>query len=841
MAEFVQTLRALKVWACDPSLNDLSRLTGIPTSTLADALSSGRRRLPPLATVRAVAQACRAGDADLERWEKAWRALRQTDGRPPQERLGPEGPTGMPEPSGFVPRQLPPDIHGFCGRTAALAALDSTLRHAGRTAPGAIPISVVTGTAGVGKTALAVHWAHTVAERFPDGQLYVNLRGHSMDPALTPTQALALLLQSLGVPWERVPVDAELQVGLYRSLMAGRRTLVLLDNAIDVAQVRPLLPSSPGCHVLITSRDALTGLVAREGARRSLLDVLEPQEATALLRNDIGAERSAAEEDSVTELARLCVHLPLALRIVAANLANHPGRRIAQYVSELEESGLLAGLQVTGDPETAVAAAFDLSYTALSADARHMFRVLALVPGHDITREAAAVLAGITVPEASRTLQGLTTAHLLEEHEPGRYRRHDLLSLYAHQRAQAEQSQESRDASVERLLAWYTRSATTAAEAAYPSFFRLPSENTALPNQEVLFGSAREARTWLTAELPNLVAAVSHAAAHGPYRMAWRLADALRAHFALQRRDPDWVNAARAALGAAQRDDQAVGEAAMRLTLGTALAAVEQDQAAVDQYSAAARLYAQQGDTAGHAAAENNIGHSLRRLGRLEDAARHFQTSVELVSDPVIQENLALVNRDLGRMDEALSWGRRAVASAEAEDSHDAYSGALAVLASIENRLGRPEDGQSHALAALHVARSNGDRVGEADALARVAEAHIALNQSAEALRHARQAWDLLQDGSIRGSDEQTPLAIVQAYVGAAAPDEAIALAEHVLTEYRHSGHRLAAARTQVLLGKALAAQSASAAATQWEQALEVMIEAGAADANEVQALLHAG
>ncbi|SNT56289.1 Tetratricopeptide repeat-containing protein [Actinacidiphila glaucinigra] len=843
-AEFVQALKALKVWAGDPSLQVLSRRTKIPTSTLADALNPGRRRLPPLDTVRSVASACGAAGADLERWEKAWRGLRQTDGR----RLEAEGEpvrnsalTAWSETGGYLPRQLPPDANGFYGRTAALSALDATLRDAGQTALSAIPIAIVTGSAGVGKTALAVHWAHAVAKRFPDGQLYVNLRGHSMDPALTATQALSLLLQSLGVPPERIPVDPELQAGMYRSLLAGRRMLVLLDNAVDVAQARPLLPSSPGCHVVITSRDALTGLVAREGARRCILDVLEPQEATVLLRNLIGAERADAEEDSVAELGRLCVHLPLALRIVGANLANHPSRDIAHYVSELKESDLLSGLEVEGDPEMAVAAAFDLSYMALSSAARHMFRLLALVSGPDISREAAAVLAGIPVLEASRILQGLASAHLLEEHEPSRYRRHDLLSLYAHQRVQAEETPEDRDCALERVLAWYVSRINVAADVAYPTFRRLTMQASEPVREKASFQfrNEREALVWLSTELPNLVAAVNHAAAHKPHhRRACHLADALRGYFTLHRRDADWVVAVRSTLAAAHDDGRSIEQAAMHLCLGTALGAIDDDRSALEEYTLAAHIYAELGDVQGHSVAENNMGNCHLKFGQLKDAARHFHLSVQLADDPITQVNLALVNRDIGRLSEALSWAERAAASAEAIGDHEAYRCALTVLSSIETRLGRPESAHLHATAVLNAGRSIGNRATEADALAKVAAACIQLDRPTEALGHALQALELIRDGVARTGDEQALISIVHAHLVAAPLSDTIALAERVLAEFQERGFRLAAARTQVLLGRALTGQDASAAAEHWEHALAVMIDVGAADAEEVRALL---
>ena len=324
------------------------------------------------------------------------------------------------------PGQLPPDQAGFTGRSEYLDRLDELLANGT-----AVVISAIAGTAGVGKTALAVHWAHRVRDRFPDGQLYVNLRGYAPGPAMRPIDALAGFLAALDVPPERVPADVDQATALYRTLLADRRMLVLLDNAAGADQVRPLLPGARGCLVLVTSLDRLGGLVAREGAHASTLDVLTSGEARTLLAGVIGADRVAAEPDAAAELARLCAHLPLALRIAAANLGEYPDRRIADHVDALRADDRLSALAVAGDDDTAVRAAFDLSYAALPARARLLFGRLGLVPGTDVTPAAAAALTGGTVDDVVSTVDTLVAAHLLTEAAPGRYTNHDLLRRYA--------------------------------------------------------------------------------------------------------------------------------------------------------------------------------------------------------------------------------------------------------------------------------------------------------------------------------------------------------------------------------------------------------------------------
>jgi hypothetical protein len=363
---------------------------------------------------------------------------------------GPEGPVGAaPEdaarpllvtdrqPSGAdavpVPAELPPDLTTFTGRAGELTQLDGLLADGG--APrSSVAVAAVVGTAGVGKTALAIHWAHRVASRFPDGQLYVHLRGHESGPALSPLQALAQLLHSLGVEPDTVPAELEVAAPLYRSLLDRRSALVVLDDAAHAEHVRPLLPGSSTCLTLITSRDRLTGLVASHGARRLTLDVLTPGEAIELLRRTLGGARIAADPDAAAELAAVCGHLPLALRIAAANLMVRPDQPIAEHVAELRRGDALTGLAVDGDAELTVRAAFDLSYQRLASDARRLFGLLGVRPERDVGVAAAAAVAGITTDEATRLLEHLADAHLLSEVAPGRFAFHELLRLYAAER-----------------------------------------------------------------------------------------------------------------------------------------------------------------------------------------------------------------------------------------------------------------------------------------------------------------------------------------------------------------------------------------------------------------------
>jgi len=334
------------------------------------------------------------------------------------------------------PRQLPANVADFTGRHEYLKQLDSLLADPGAETAGAVPIGAIVGAAGVGKSGLAIQWAHQVRDRFPSGQLYVDAQGNLPGPPLRPIAGLTRFLRALEVPAERIPSDTDEAAALFRSVLADRRMLVVVDNVVSPEQVRPLLPGSAGCLMLVTSRNRLDGLVARDGARRVTLGPLSVDEAMALLVRLLGAEGVAAEPRAAAELAEACALLPLALRIAAASLDRQDGRRIASFVRELTTGNRLDLLHVADDEHTAVRAALDLSYHSVPADAQRLFRRLGSLSGTDVTPEDAAALAGTTVAEAGRLLDRLARVHLLAQLEPGRYTLHTLLRIYAAELAQ---------------------------------------------------------------------------------------------------------------------------------------------------------------------------------------------------------------------------------------------------------------------------------------------------------------------------------------------------------------------------------------------------------------------
>jgi DNA-binding SARP family transcriptional activator len=738
------------------------------------------------------------------------------------------------------PAQLPSDVAAFTGRAEPLDQLDALAGRNGER-PARVVISAMAGAAGVGKTALAVHWAHRVRTRFPDGQLYVNLRGYAAGPPMRPIDALALFLRALGVPAERVPVDVEEAAAVYRSLLSDRRILVVLDNAASAAQVRPLLPGGAGCVVLVTSRDRLAGLVARDGAHLLSLDVLTPTESYTLLARTVGEDRVAAEPDAGRELARLCAHLPLALRIASAHLAARPGRRIAGYVAELAAGNRVAALTVEGDDQAAVQAAFDLSYATLAPGVRLLFRRLGLVPGPDVTVEAAAALAGTTVAEAAAGLDRLVAAHLVTESSgrldlrsaqnpgsessgrldlrsaqnpgsgawsgEGRFTFHDLLRQYAAERARAEDGEPACRAALDRLLHWYLRTVDAAAGLLYPEILRLPAADAGRSGATVAdapatFDDHAAALAWLDAERANLVAAAVHAADHGPRPVGWRLADALRGYFHLRMVTVDWLAVARAGLAAAEMDADGrgagAGQAAARLSLGDLHWRLSRYPEAIEHYAAAATLAEAAAWPQGQAAVHGNLGNVYQQSGRLTQAAAEYRQALDIAEETgwarleaANLDNLAAVHWELGRLAEAADYSVRALAIIRRAGSGFAEAVDLTNLGEVYHAQGRLDLAREQLDRALTLHREIGNRGGEAETLRLLAAVDRDSGRPAEALDLARAALALAREAGDRRyeADALNTVASIDAVRGrwAAAADghrEALALAREIGNRY---------------------------------------------------------
>jgi hypothetical protein len=419
------------------SLEDLAERVGEPKSTIHAYLTG--KRLAPSQVLDRIVIALGTTAAEQREWAEAW--YRVSADREAGHRAA--ATTGIRE---SVPRQLPGSAGQLTGRAVALDELDELLMH---TEYGLL--AAITGMAGVGKTALAVHWAQTRAERFPDGQLYLDLQGFDPDQPIQPGQALARFLRALGVAGPEIPREMAERAALYRSLLAGRRMLILLDNARDVEQLRSLLPGTSSCTVLVTSRDSLSGLIARHGAHRLELDVFEPAASIELLRALIGP-RVEREPGPAARLGQLCGSLPLALRIVAERATEHPGWPLRALADELGSGSPLELLDAGEDPRTAIRPVLDWSYQRLTGPAAPAFRLIGLQPGPELTVAAVAALTGAGLAEAQRALVLLGRAHLIQQIEPGRYGMHPLLRAFARELCLATDAEADRSAALARLF-----------------------------------------------------------------------------------------------------------------------------------------------------------------------------------------------------------------------------------------------------------------------------------------------------------------------------------------------------------------------------------------------------
>ncbi|WP_203861842.1 AfsR/SARP family transcriptional regulator [Plantactinospora mayteni] len=609
-------------------------------------------------------------------------------------------PTGdTANPTGAVPAaapwtnswQLPLDVGDFVGRGRELKHLLDGLRPP---AGGGPAVVVVSGPPGVGKSALGIRVAHQLRADFPDGQWYVRLRGAG--PARRdPAHILAELLRTAGVNPVGLPDGTDERAALLRSRLADRRVLLLLDDAADAAQVAPLLPGRPGCAVLITSRSDLGGVTALYGARRLTLGLLVPDEAHELLRRIVGPDQLGARE--AAELADLCGRLPLALRIVAANLAGRPSLSPARYAGQLAAGDRLAKLTADGDENLTVRSAFDLSYASSDEAQRRAFRLLGLVPGPDVSVPGAAALFGLDEEQTGRLLDQLAAANLVERHTMERFRLHDLLRLYAADRACADESADERAAALRRLFDWYLHGANDAAIRCYPMMYpaNLPEPPSELRTPE--HESARAALDWLDAERAGIGAAVQHAARHGPTPYAWLLTYAIRPDMLLRYHMAELDAMSEAALDAARRTADQRAEATMLLTRGTLGVTTNRFQEALDHLAEAQPL-AEAHQQAELAASIANIwGLVHLNLGELAQAAEQFDRSLRWVD--VIGEsarprtistliNLGVARLELGELDRARTYFARALLLAETHGSPFSVATALVNLAGVELELG---------------------------------------------------------------------------------------------------------------------------------------------------------
>ncbi|MBV9452345.1 MAG: tetratricopeptide repeat protein [Streptosporangiaceae bacterium] len=725
------------------SQEELAEQSGLSARTVRN-LEAGRVRWPHPSSVQRLADTL--GLSGGEREGFIARADRRLAGA--SNGTSRRAPAGTP-----VPRQLPAAAQHFTGRHAELGLLtgllDEPSQETSQAPPtrGTVVISAIGGMGGIGKTALALHWAHQVADRFPDGQLYVNLRGFG--PSGEPVSAHAAVrnfLDGLGIPADRFPRDPQAQAALYRSLLADKKMLIVLDNARDEQQVRPLLPASPGSLVLVTSRNQLTGLAAADDARLLSLDVLSRDEAVQLLSARLGTSRASAESGAVGEITDLCARLPLALSIAAARAAARPGFPLTALAAELRGTPARLDALDTGDPSASVRAVFSWSYQQLSAGAARMFRLLGLHPGPDISVPAAASLAGLTEPETRRMLRELTRDCLITEHVPGRYALHDLLRAYAAAQARDLDSESSRAAATGRFLGHYLHTAHTAVLLLYPPHEPVslaPTEPGTAPER---LADHRQAMAWFEAEHQVLLAAITLADATGYDVHAWQIPWAMTIY--LQRRG-HWherVAVQHTALAAATRLDDIAGQAISSRLLGNASRLVGDYQQARAHFEHCLELYRQLGDRLGEAKVHHNLARLGEHEGRYADALGHDEQALRLYQvighkpgEASALNNTGWYSALLGDYDQARVLCQRALALAVELDGHlEIQANAWDSLGYTEHHQGNFAEAAACYQHALKLFRESGDRYLQADTLTHLGDTLHAAGE----MPQARQAWN---------------------------------------------------------------------------------------------------
>jgi tetratricopeptide (TPR) repeat protein len=625
-----------------------------------------------------------------------------------------------------IPRQLPASVPDFVGRQTELARL-ANLLEASANVTGTVLITAINGTAGVGKTALAVRWAHQVSAHFPDGHLYVNLRG--FDPTAAPLQPAEVVrgfLDAFGVPPERISINPDAQVAMYRSLLAGRRVLIVLDNARDAEQVRPLLPGSSTCLVIVTSRNQLTGLIAHEGARPVTIDVLEVEEAFEFLSVAFGPQRVDGNSSTIQELIRQCAQLPLALAIVAARAATNVRLTPQLLVDELrDELNRLDALE-TGDPDTDLRAVFSWSYGALQPESARIFRLLGLHTASDITLSAAASLGALSVQQARNHIAGLVRANLIEEHVPGRFRFHDLLRAYAAEQALRQESDDQRRVAIHRLLDYYLHSSMLADKCLHPHRVAI---NTSAPLPGIAmagFETYEQAMLWFASEHGAILAVLEQAVSNGFHCHAWQLPWGIVNYLDRRGHWYDYVTSQETAAAAAdQLGDRTALAASLRL-LGNGYSRLERHEDSFKCLARALTVYRDLDDVVGQATTHHAISRAYTRQGDHERALDEAICALELFRET---DHLAWLARVYNRVGQSYAF------------------------------LGNHNEALRYCTEAMDLLRGLGDRYNEARTLNSLGYIHHQLEHYDLAIRNYQESIDVHRE---LGDDYYEAITFVQ-------------------------------------------------------------------------------
>jgi tetratricopeptide (TPR) repeat protein len=643
----------------------------------------------------------------------------------------------------MVPRQLPSPVGHFVGREAELAAL-TALADEVETSTGPV-VRVIEGTAGVGKTTLAIQAAHALSDRFPDGQLYVNL--HGFDPAGGPmptVEALSGFLVALSAGPASQPLGVQELAALYRTVLAGKRVLVLIDNARDASQVCQLLPGGPGSLVLVTSRSQTLCALSTVGARPLRVQPFSAAEARELLAWRLGSDRVSREPGAADELGELCARLPLALSVAAAHAEMRPGFSLTAVAGEFRSRGL--DLLETGEPQTTARHVFGWSYQYLSEEAARVFRLLGVVPGPDVPVHAAASLTATPSAKVYVALDELARAHLAEEHLPGRFRFHDLLRTYAAELAAADEVADERHEAARRMLDHYLHSAMSASTQFRPGRF-VPEPRAPLPGVAPASLCSREAAlAWFEAEIRVLLALIGYADANGLDEYAWQIPLATAPYLLRSGRHRDWVAAQRTAVGAASRLGDPVAQAHSHYFLAYALSTMGDNAAAEEHLAQSLELFRGLGDGGHEAMALNGRAIMLSEQGRTADALEVALDGLRIVAESGywgiqarLESTVGRLLASLGEHERALEHCERGLALEREAGNHCGVGDVFCVIGQAYEQHGDLDQARRYFEQAIDVYRKFGAAFDEADTLTKLGDALAASGSGAD--DGPRAAW----------------------------------------------------------------------------------------------------
>jgi tetratricopeptide (TPR) repeat protein len=823
--DLVTRLRSLKVWAGDPSYETIKRrvnaawtAAGRPASdltrrsTVASCFRPGRRRLNT-ELVLAVVEALQPDAGYVAQWRQALRVVAGEAEAFSQVR---------------VQDKLPPDLAEFTGRLGELAEL-----HRAASAGRAVVISAIEGLAGVGKTQLAVRAGHQLAHAF-ERVLFVNLRGFHPDPAQPPADPAAVLdgvLRHLGMSGHEIPHGLDARSAAYRRRLAGTRALVVLDNAATAEQVRPLLPATPGCLALVTSRRSLTDLPAT----RLTVDVFAPEDAVAYLEAAVPDVPAGSAPDAAARIAERCGHLPLALSLIAGHIRNTPGWTLTDHADRLDERHHSRRL------DTGVELAFTLSYQHLPAGEQRLLRLLALHPGQDFDGYAAAALTGTGLDTARSGLDLLRGDHLLQPTGPGRYTFHDLVRIFAATRAHDHDRPAERRAALTRLFDHYLATSAAAVNTLFSATAhrRPPVPPAGTPAPDVTEPDA--ALAWLDLERHTLIAVAAHTATAGWPDHTTRLARIL-SHYLEGGYYPDALAVHGHAYDAARAGGDLAAQAHALRDIGYIRLHTGPLETAAENFRRAHDLFRQIGDRAGQARALHNLGIVADRAGRYPEAIDHsrraqtlYRQADDRTGEASVLLTLGILMRREGRLAEALDHLEDSLALSRKSDNRRGEAYALNALGEAEAEVGRHESARDHLQQALTLLGQLANRNAMANVLDSLGALAHRMGRPGEATEYYRRALAIFRE-----SEDHVSEAWVRNGLGEAAPAaEAVTHHTAALELAVEFGVRDAEARAHGGLGRAHRALGDLARARRhYRNAVAIYTDLGAPEADQIRAEL---